>query len=126
MPQPIVHYEIATNDLPKVKKFYEDLLGWKIESGGPVFGDYHMIGGKQGADFGIDGGMMKRAPEDTLPGVRIYANVDSADAFIASAKKLGAPVIFEPMTVEGAGIRIAMCLDPEGNPIGCVETLAKQ
>ena len=124
MPQPIVHYEIATDDLPKVKKFYQDLLGWQIESGGPVFGDYHMIEAKQGAEFGINGGMMARMPEDKLPGIRMYANVDSADDFVAAAKKLGAPVIFEPMDVEGAGIRIAMCLDPEGNPIGCVETLA--
>ena len=126
MPQPIVHYEIATTDLDKVKKFYTELLGWQITTGGPAFGDYQMIEAKHDAPFGINGGMMRRAPEDTLPGVRIYANVDSADEYVAKAKKMGAPVIFEAMDVEGAGIRIAMVLDPEGNPIGCVETLPKQ
>jgi predicted enzyme related to lactoylglutathione lyase len=126
MPQPIVHYEIAANDLPKVKKFYEDLLGWKITTFGPQMGDYHGIDAKQGAPFGIDGGMMARQDQDKLPAVRLYANVDSADAFFAKAKEMGCPTIMDPMSIEGAGIRIALVLDPEGNPIGCVETLAKQ
>ena len=126
MPQPIVHYEIAANDLGKVKKFYEDFLGWQITSFGPQMGDYHGIEGKQGAEFGINGGMMKRMDGDTLPGFRLYANVDSADNYAAKAKSLGATTIMEPMTVDGAGIRIALFLDPEGNPVGVVETLAQR
>jgi predicted enzyme related to lactoylglutathione lyase len=126
MPQPIVHYEIAAKDLSTLKKFYEDLFDWKITSFGPQMGDYHGIDGKQGAPFGIDGGMMARQEQDTLPSVRLYANVGSADAFFEKAKGMGCPTIMDPISVEGAGIRIALVLDPEGNPIGCVETLAKQ
>jgi predicted enzyme related to lactoylglutathione lyase len=58
-----------------------------------------------------------------IPGVRIYANVDSADDYAAKVEGLGAKVIVPP-TVEGAGIRIAMFLDPGNNPAGCVETVS--
>jgi predicted enzyme related to lactoylglutathione lyase len=123
MPQPIVHYEIAAQDLGKMSAFYEGLLGWKLTSFGPEMGDYNQIDGKQGAVFGIDGGMYPVTDEGDAPGVRLYANVDSADDYAAKAEALGAKVIVPPNTILGGGIRIALFLDPEGNKIGVVETL---
>ena len=125
MPQPIVHYEIAAKDFANVQSFYEKLFGWKFNSFGPQMAGYHGIDGKQGADFGIDGGIYPITQDGDVPGVRIYANVDSADAYASKVAALGGKVIVQPMTVEGAGIRIAMFLDPENNPIGVVETLAR-
>lgn len=128
MPQPIVHYEIAAKDLPALKRFYTDFLGWDIQAFGPAgdqAGDYEMIDGKQGAAFGIDGGMYPVGQDGDVPGVRLYANVDSADAYAGRIESLGGTVIVQPMEVPGAGIKVALFLDPEGNPIGVVETLQR-
>ena len=125
MPQPIVHYEIAAKDIGKLKPFYEGLLGWKITSfGGPV-AEYEAIDGKQGAEFGIDGGMYPVSQADDTPGVRLYANVDSADAYAAKVEGLGGTIIVQPVEVPGGGIKIALFRDPEGNTIGVVETLSQ-
>ena len=125
MPQPIVHYEIAAKDLDTLKPFYENLFGWKMTSLGPDAGDYHQIDGKQGADFGIDGGMYPVTQDGDKPGVRIYANVDSADDYATKVVGLGGTVTVQPMTIGGGSIRIAVFLDPENNPVGVVETLAQ-
>ena len=120
MPQPIVHYEIAAKDLDKLKSFYESLFGWTITNFGPEMRDYHGIDGKQGAEFGIDGGMTQA---DDMPGVRIYANVDSADEYAAKVEGLGGKVVMPPMEIPGTRIKIGLFLDPENNAIGVVESM---
>ena len=125
MPQPIVHFEIAAKDADRLKAFYADLLGWKITAFEGPMSFYSQIDGKQGAEFGIDGGLYRVSGDDTA-GVRVYANVDSADAYAAKVEGLGGKVIVQPNEVPGAGIKIALFLDPEGNAIGVVETLSQQ
>jgi predicted enzyme related to lactoylglutathione lyase len=36
MDHPVIHFEIPANDMEKMKKFYTDLFGWKIEGAGPL------------------------------------------------------------------------------------------
>ena len=85
---------------------------------------YEMIHGKQGADFGISAAIYLIEPGGDQPGIRIYANVDSAEAYMAKVEGLGAKVIVPPMELPGAGIKIGLFADPEGNLVGVVETLA--
>jgi predicted enzyme related to lactoylglutathione lyase len=126
MPQPIVHFEIVAQDLPKLRAFYTALLDWKIAEPMAQMGDYALIDAKQGAPFGIDGGMYPRNPQDTtMPPIRLYANVDSADAYAAKVEALGGRVVVPPTEVPGQGIRIALFMDPEGNGIGVVETMTR-
>ena len=121
MPQPIVHYEIAAKDAKKLEAFYEALFGWKMAPAPQP--NYSMIDGKQGADFGIDGGIYQVEGQDPS-GVRMYANVDDAEAYLAKVAGLGGSVVFAAMEVPGAGIKIGVFTDPEGNVAGVVETLA--
>ena len=85
---------------------------------------YEMIDGKQAADFGINAGIYQIEPGGDQPGIRIYANVDSAEAYMAKVEGLGAKVIVPPMELPGAGIKIGLFADPEGNVVGVIETLA--
>ncbi len=125
MPQPIVHFEIVAKDFPKLRDFYAALLDWQIAEPLAEYGDYALIDAKQGAPFGIDGGMFPRSAEDPLTGFRLYANVDSAEAHAARVESLGGRVVMPPMEIPGQGIKIALFTDPEGNGIGVVETLAQ-
>ena len=58
------------------------------------------------------------------PAIRIYANVDSAGAYMTKVEGLGAKGIVPPMELPGAGIKIGLFADPEGNVVGAVETPA--
>jgi hypothetical protein len=68
----LVHFEIPANNLEKMKKFYRDLFGWKIEKlPGPT--DYWSIQtvpvDKKGISIrsGVNGGMMKRQNPEGKP-----------------------------------------------------------
>ena len=122
MPQPIVHYEIAAKDAKKLEVFYEGLFGWKFAPAPQP--NYSMIDGKQGADFGIDGGIYQVEGQDPS-GIRMYANVDDAEAYLAKVPGLGGTVIVPAFEVPGGAIKIGIFTDPEGNVAGVVETLAK-
>ena len=122
MPQPIVHYEIAAKDAKKLEAFYKGLFGWKMSPAPQP--NYNMIDGKQGADFGIDGGIYQVEGQDPA-GVRMYANVDDAEAYMAKVAGLGGTVIAPAFDVPGGGIKIGIFTDPEGNVAGVVETLAQ-
>ena len=118
MPQPIVHYEIAAKDAKKLEAFYEGLFGWKMKPAPQP--NYSMIDGKQGAEFGI-----YQVEGQDPAGVRMYANVDDAEAYMAKVAGLGGTVIKPAFAVPGGGIKIGIFTDPEGNVAGVVETLPK-
>lgn len=122
MPQPIVHFEIAAKDAKQLQGFYASLFGWKINANNPM--QYGMVDAKQGAAFGIDGGIYAKAGARDAAGVRIYANVDNADAYMAKAVKLGAKVVAPARAIPEMGIKTGLFRDIEGNLIGVVETLA--
>ena len=86
--------------------------------------NYEMIDGKQGTDFGINAGTYQIEPGGDQPGIRIYANVDSAGAYVTKVEGLGAKGIVPPMELPGAGIKIGLFADPEGDVVGAVETPA--
>src|SRR6266403_225119 len=85
-PTSIVWFEIPADDLSRAKKFYNGLLGWKINAF-PAMKDYwHIDTG--GSDDSPDGGLMKRVcPEHQ--GITTYVNVESVDKFAAKVVKLG-------------------------------------
>ena len=122
MTQPIVHYEIGAQDGKKLHTFYTDLLGWKLDA--TPLPSYEIIDGKRGADFGINAAIYQIEPGGDPPCTRIYANVDSAAAYMAKVEGLGGKVIVPSMELPGAGIKIDFFAHPEGNVVGVVETLA--
>ena len=120
MPQPVVHFEISAKDSGKITEFYSRLFGWAINADNPM--NYGLANTKDG-ELGIDGGIYEQqGPEDT-PGLRVYAQVDDADAYLARAQELGGKIITPAMEVPGMGIRVGLFEDPEGNRFGVVQPL---
>ena len=120
MPQPIVHFEISAKDQKKITDFYSSLFGWSVDASNPM--NYGMTSTKDG-DLGIDGGIYQQMGPQDLPGIRIYAQVDDADAYLAKAQQLGGKIIMPAAEVPGAGIRVGQFEDPEGNRFGVVQPL---
>lgn len=115
----IVHFEIATDNLGRAKKFYGDLFGWTFEKfEGPM--EYEMItttNGK-GEKAPIGGGIMKR--QQPQQGITNYIDVPSVDQYAAKIQKLGGKVIMPKSPVPNMGY-FAICLDTENNTFGIWE-----
>ena len=120
MANPIVHFEIASKDTGKVRDFYFNLFGWSINADNPL--NYGLASTKEGK-LGIDGGLYQAEDSNDRPGVRLYAKVDDAQAFLEKAASLGGTVVGEAQEVPGQGIKVGQFLNPEGNVFGVVQPL---
>jgi predicted enzyme related to lactoylglutathione lyase len=121
MGNPFVHVELATQDLPKAKAFYQSLFDWKLEG--------HDMGGGMTYTLirvgdGTGGGMMK----DPMPGEPsswfAYVGVDDVKAATAKAKSLGATIIKDVTEVPDMGW-FSIFIDPTGAPLAMWEMKQK-
>jgi len=111
----IVHFDIASDNPERAKRFYEGLFGWKMESP-PGMTDYYLIETKDlNGQRGVGGGLGKRGE----PGQRItsYVGVNSIEEYVGKVEQLGGKVIQSKMTVPGWGY-LAICFDTEDNMFG--------
>ncbi|MFB0499876.1 MAG: VOC family protein [Candidatus Hadarchaeaceae archaeon] len=123
MSHTIVHFEIPADNPEKLKQFYENVFGWKIEkSPGPI--DYWMIStvpvDEQGklTEMGVNGGMMKRQnPEHKITN---YILVESVDEYAKKIEDAGGKIIVPKTAVPSVGYW-AMFVDPDGNVLAILE-----
>ena len=123
MSHTIVHFEIPADNPEKLKQFYENVFGWKIEkSPGPI--DYWMIStvpvDEQGkpTEIGVNGGMMKRqSPENKITN---YILVESVDEYAKKIEDAGGKIIVPKTAVPSIGYW-AMFADPDGNVLAILE-----
>jgi predicted enzyme related to lactoylglutathione lyase len=106
----VVHWEIAGQDLTRLREFYAELFGWATEA---YDARYAVV---PAADGGIGGGLMQ-TPPGVPPYVTFYVAVDDLDESLARVKDLGGTVVVPPTPIPGVGA-FAMFTDPEGNTIG--------
>ena len=118
MKHPVIHFEIAANDPERLKRFYKELFGWKIE-GSAEMPEYQMIITAEEGEPGINGGLMsKQMPQQCNLN---YVSVESIETYAEKLKELGGQVVVPKMAVPKMGY-FAVGLDPEGNPVGLWQT----
>jgi predicted enzyme related to lactoylglutathione lyase len=125
MDHTIVHFEIPADDVEKLRKFYSELFGWKIEKmPGPVeyYGIETVPVDAKGMPErpGVNGGMMKKQYPDHKP--VNYITVESVDEYVKKIEVLGGRVIVPKMEVPGIGWW-ALALDPEGNQFAILQSV---
>ncbi|HZP78763.1 MAG TPA: VOC family protein [Pseudolabrys sp.] len=121
MGNPFVHVELATQDLPKARSFYQSLFDWKFED--------HDMGGGQTYTLvkvgdGTGGGMMKHPMANAPSAWLAYVGVDDVRAATAKAKSLGATIIRDVTEVPGAG-EFSIFVDPTGAYLALWQPKAK-
>lgn len=102
--------DLSTPDPARAKKFYEGLLGWKMDpSERDSSGYLHIRNGEE-----YIGGVLPVAIRDphTPPHWLAYFLVENVDASVAKARDLGARVYAGPMDIAGVG-RYAVLADPQ-------------
>jgi len=115
MGDPVMNWEINSADPAKARKFYSDLLGWKMNF--MPENNYTFVDTDSGGK-GIGGGIgPQRGPK---PFVTFYVVVKDPDATLKKATAAGATVVF-PATRVGPTTTIALFADPDGNVIGLTD-----
>lgn len=112
MAQPVVHFEISSNDYKKSSEFYGKLFDWKTMMA-PGF-EYSLV--EPAGEKSIGGGIGPVQPGQN-PSVTFYVNVDDLQAYLNKAEKLGGKTVLPPTPIPGVGA-CAMFADLDGNVIG--------
>ena len=120
-----MHFEIPANDVEKLKRFYEEIFGWKInQAEGPI--EYWVIqtvpvdANGMLLRPGVNGGMYKKQQPENKP-INYFA-VESINDFLAKIEKLGGKTIQLKEEVPNVGW-IAAAVDPEGNQFALIQPL---
>jgi hypothetical protein len=107
------HIELGTEDPGAARDFYSKLFDWKFQDMSMPHGDYTMINLGDGPGGGLMKKAMAAAPTAWLP----YVTVDSVDATLERARKLGANVVVDKKTIPEHG-SFAVLIDPTGAALG--------
>jgi predicted enzyme related to lactoylglutathione lyase len=128
----VAHFAINADDIPRARRFYEKVFGWKFNSWGPP--NFYTIdtGEKpepaytrhgQGEISGIFGGLQGR--RELLPGQKMIGyecsiSVPSVDAVAASVVANGGKVVMPKVVIATVGSLIFF-EDTEGNVAGAMQ-----
>jgi hypothetical protein len=118
MSHPVVWFEVMGKDGQKLRSFYTDLFGWKIDASNPM--NYGMVEASQGR--GIPGGVGQLG-DKPWPGVAFYVSTTDIKGSLDQAGQLGGKTLM-PRTELPGGTVLGFFSDPEGNAIGLVEEAA--
>ena len=111
--------ELATNNLEAARKFYTELLGWKLHTSDAAGMNYIEI---EAAGRRV-GGMYQTTPEmggQMPPHWMAYVAVDDVDALAARVESLGGRVCVPPTDIPKVG-RFSVINDPAGAVLSIIK-----
>jgi predicted enzyme related to lactoylglutathione lyase len=110
---PVVHWELWSEDPQRASEFYASVFGWSIRHIPEM--NYHLA--DKGAEGGIGGGIMK-PKEGPWPGkLTVYIDVEDLAACREKIIAAGGKMVVEPTEVPGVG-SMALFEDPDGRVMG--------
>lgn len=117
MTHPVMWFEVLGADGNRLRSFYGDLFGWTFNLAPTGYGVVEHAG------RGIPGGV-GTARDDMRSWVTFYVETADVTAALAKAEALGGKVVVPRMVTPN--VTLGIFEDPEGHPIGLVETAAAQ
>jgi lactoylglutathione lyase len=115
---------IIVSDMARSVKFYRDQLGLNLKFESPDWSEF----ATGTTTLALHGGGVKRdSSQSGDPGkaagtCSIGFNVTDVDKTYAQLKARGVPFVVTPMQREGEGIKLTVCIDPDGLPISFAQT----
>lgn len=118
----INHFEIPSDDIEQVQKFYGNVFGWSMQKWSNPENpqkDYWMFETTdENGNKGLSGGLMKRqAPEHTMTN---YVTVPSIDEYIPKIEQAGGKIMIPKIEIADMGF-FAIFIDTENNQFGLFE-----
>lgn len=125
----VIHFEIQADNIDRAKKFYEKVLGWKIEKyenkeKSDMMDYWLVMTGKEGTS-GIDGGMYLRPADDKIYTYDCTIDVEDIDKAVEVVKANGGTITREKSELPGVGW-FASAKDTEGNRFALMQAIGWQ
>ena len=114
MSRPVIHWEIASSDAPRLQRFYSELFGWEVDSDNPL--GYGLV--KTG-ESRVQGGIVQ-ARRGVPHYLTFYVHVETLEPYLEKVEQLGGQIIVAHSHIPHVGI-FAMFRDPDGNLVGMFE-----
>jgi hypothetical protein len=112
-------FDIPADDVGRAKKFYQSLLGWKIEPA-EDFPDrsqqrHSIVAGAPQVGSMHSGGLYRRM----MPGgILVFVVVEDMDRVLARVEKLGGKILMPRTEIRDLGLVFGVIEDTEGNKLG--------
>lgn len=114
MNNPVVHFEIRSQDPAALHEYYTKLFDWQVQHHEAI--DYRVVSTKgDGDSVGINGGIGASGGAPNT--VTFYVQVDDIKERLKKAIELGGTEIVPVTTIPGS-VTFAMFADPQGNCVG--------
>jgi predicted enzyme related to lactoylglutathione lyase len=120
---PVVFWEIASNDAEKSVKFMEQVFGWKSEYDRRST-IHEFASGEAKAAFA--GGGIFTLRQAKVPFLTIYIMVDDINAKVKKIEELGGFIVISPRQPTPGGPTICLFNEPSGVTLGMIERRKKQ
>jgi hypothetical protein len=117
MGNPIVHWELMSQEPEKVAAFYAKIFGWKVDHHLEL--NYRIVDTQAAGDMkGINGGIVKPDKPGPWPGnMLFYILVDDLAKYRKKVVAAGGKIQIEEQKVPGMG-KFSLFTDPEGRMMG--------
>jgi len=122
MSSPVAHFAINADDLPRARRFYENVFGWSFQAWGPP-GFYMIDAGLAPATPLLRGSLQQR--REIVKGVRMTGfectiSVSDIQTTATAVEANGGTIVMPICTLAGIG-RLLFFQDPEGNIAGAMQ-----
>lgn len=118
---PVVHFELPSDDSKRAATFYQETFGWKPTFMGPEMKEYVLVATADSNEDGtskipgtINGGVFKRTQESENNHPSLVISVDDIAKSISAVTANGGKVIGEPVQIPGVGTYVSF-VDTEKN-----------
>lgn len=120
MGQPVVHFELWSENPSRAGDFYKTVFGWQIREIPEMA--YRLV--DTGGSGGINGGIMTPQKGPWPDKLTFYIDVEDIEASLEKVQKAGGNVVVPKMEVPGVGW-LALFSDPDERVIGLWKQLHK-
>ncbi len=113
MGQPVVHWELWSEDPQKIGDFYKEVFDWEVRKLEQM--NYLLV--ETGGEGGINGGIMKPQAGPWPGKLAFYIDVDDLDRYADKIEKAGGKIVVDKVDVPGVG-QLSLFEDPDGRVLG--------
>ena len=133
---PVVHFEIPSENKNRMVKFYSSVFGWKTEQLGPEMGEYVMVTTSEVGDDHfpkqrgtINGGFYQKTDDPVSNHPSVVIAVDDIQESMKKVTEAGGKILGgdpnkpgEPGDIPGVGLYCSF-IDTEGNRLSMLQPL---
>ena len=124
---PVVHFEMPTQDKHRMADFYAKAFGWKTQMLGPDMGEYVLVtttdtdrNGRPQKPGAINGGFYQKSTDKPAQYPTVVVAVDDIRDAMKKVAAAGGKVLGEPMEIPGYGLYVSF-YDSEGNRVSMMQ-----